>query len=551
MANNNTCKISKRRQKSYYCNPLNMSVRYSWNPRNDGDKMEYAVDREAADPTLVYFHDKYMLFPSMTAGFYVSYDLVHWDLVNTENLPAYDYAPDVRVIGDYLYFCASKKDESCDFYRSKDPGTGIFERIEGTFPFWDPDMFLDDDGRLYFYWGCSNETPIYGVELDPNTLHQIGVPVELISGDPGTRGYERIGENNYIETDPKAIEAFIRREAAAATGMKEEEIVDLEAAKEVLPDPVKRVLASAYDGRPWIEGAFMTKHNGRYYLQYACPATEYNIYCDGCYVSDSPLGPFALARNNPFSYVPGGFITGAGHGSTIVGSDGSYWHASSSRISISDSYERRVSMWPAGFDTDGELFCNQRYANFPIRITDRADRDPWADPDWMLLSSRAKATASSEKHPAANAVQENIRTFWKAEESDKNPTLLLDLRAPMAVSAIQVNFADDLGMKAELPSGGKLFFDSLAPRYIDTNVHRTRWLLEGSLDGEKYRILADKREADTDLPHDFVVLEEDAEFRYIRLQVIVIIINKFLSVSPRSSYCSIEVSFLKYSNFIT
>lgn len=28
-------------------------------------------------------------------------------------------------------------------------------------------------------------------------------------------------------------------------------------------------------GKPYIEGAFMTKHNGTYYLQYACPGTQY------------------------------------------------------------------------------------------------------------------------------------------------------------------------------------------------------------------------------------------------------------------------------------
>ena len=61
----------------------------------------------------------------------------------------------------------------------------------------------------------------------------------------------------------------------------------------------------------------MTKHEDRYYLQYACPGTQYNTYSDGVYVSSSPLGPFNLADNNPYSYKPGGFLPGAGHGSTM------------------------------------------------------------------------------------------------------------------------------------------------------------------------------------------------------------------------------------------
>jgi hypothetical protein len=43
---------------------------------------------------------------------------------------------------------------------------------------------------------------------------------------------------------------------------------------------------------PFIEGAWMTKHNGKYYLQYAAPGTEFSGYADGVVVGDSPLGVF-------------------------------------------------------------------------------------------------------------------------------------------------------------------------------------------------------------------------------------------------------------------
>jgi hypothetical protein len=59
--------------------------------------------------------------------------------------------------------------------------------------------------------------------------------------------------------------------------------------------------------RPWIEGSWMTKHNGKYYLQYAGPGTQYKSYCDGVYIADNPLGPFKVATHNPFSYKPGPF----------------------------------------------------------------------------------------------------------------------------------------------------------------------------------------------------------------------------------------------------
>ena len=49
------------------------------------------------------------------------------------------------------------------------------------------------------------------------------------------------------------------------------------------------------DIKPFIEGAWMTKHNGKYYLQYAAPGTQFNVYGDGVYVGKSPLGPFQYA----------------------------------------------------------------------------------------------------------------------------------------------------------------------------------------------------------------------------------------------------------------
>ena len=63
----------------------------------------------------------------------------------------------------------SSREENCDRFRTKDILNGPYEKLEGSFPFWDPNLFVDDDQRVYFYWGCSNVMPIWGVELDPET----------------------------------------------------------------------------------------------------------------------------------------------------------------------------------------------------------------------------------------------------------------------------------------------------------------------------------------------------------------------------------------------
>ena len=55
-------------------------------------------------------------------------------------------------------------------------------------------------------------------------------------------------------------------------------------------------------------------------------------------------------HNNPYSYKPGGFLPGAGHGSTMQDRDGCWWHTATMRISVNHVFERRVGLWPAGVD---------------------------------------------------------------------------------------------------------------------------------------------------------------------------------------------------------
>ena len=183
----------------HYCNPMNLEYRYQFfrRPNQSGKNDLYKVYREAADPTLIAFKGLYYLFPSMTAGFFTSEDLHDWNYYRLGNeIPVYDYAPDVRVMGDYMYFSASRNGENGSFYRTKDPRTEAFERIPATFPFWDPNLFIDDDGRVYFYWGCSNMEPIYGVELDSKTMQPVTEKQVMIRSHEDVRGYERFGEEH-------------------------------------------------------------------------------------------------------------------------------------------------------------------------------------------------------------------------------------------------------------------------------------------------------------------------------------------------------------------
>lgn len=492
----------------YYCNPLNVVYRYQFNKPYGQEDGPLSIDREAADPSMICFQGKYYIFPSMSLGCWMSEDMVSWKNYKLpDNLPFYDYAPDVRVMGEYVYFCASSHDHPCSHYRTKDPINGPYEEIPGEFDFWDPNLFVDDDGRVYFYWGCSAITPIWGVEKDPETMKNIGEPVELVFGHADVNGYERVGDDNSVE--PRTDEEI---DALLEKSLEERGIT-----REQVGDTIYYMMRGYLSRRPYIEGAWVNKFRGKYYLQYAFAGSQYNTYGDGVYVSDSPLGPYTLAETAPFSYKPGGFMNGAGHGSTMEDMKGKIWHTATMRISKNHNFERRVGIWPCGLDADGELFCNQRYGDWPIAVSGDA-QDPWENPKWYLLSYGKKVSASSfeeGKEPDLIA-NEDCRNWWRAAGNKPGEWVQMDLGSVMDVRAIQINFADD---KIEIPCPGEIVGTTQA-RYIDGADHLTRYILEGSLDGQNYFVIEDKSETNTDLTHDFLVREDGISVQYLKLTVL-------------------------------
>lgn len=475
-----------------YCNPIDLEYKF----QHYGKK----AHREAADPTIVLFKDKYYLFTSMTAGFHYSDDLVNWKWHENRNVDMYHYAPDVRQIGDYLYFCASTRKEPSMIWRTKDPLSDVFEKVYAPFAFWDPDLFEDEDGRVYLYWGCGNVEPIWGIELDRDTMKPIGEKVACLDHAEDIHGWERFN--------------FPGKEKEAASGMA---------------SLVMKYLNRK--GRPYIEGAFMNKWNGKYYLQYAAPGTQFPVYGDGYYVSDKPLGPFTYMPNSPFSFVPNGFITGAGHGSTIDDKEGNIIHVSTMRISLNANFERRIGMFLSGLDEDGLLYSNQYFADYPVVIPDGKYDARDIKPNYFLLSYKKKAKASSSQieHPVENATDENIRTYWAAETSQA--WYELDLEDVYKPHSIQINFAEH---EVEVMKVDKKLRSDMVTnnRYIDSSKKlKTRFIVEGSLNHKDWFMMYDASKLEDDRSHPYIILDEKYETRYIRVTSIELPYNELFALS--------------------
>ena len=438
-----------------YCNPLNLDYTYPFHNSHLGKSY-----RSGADPAVVEFRGEYYMFVTRSWGYWHSKDLLNWDFITPEkwyfegcNAPAaHNYKDSV------LYVCGNPSGAMSILY-TDNPKRGDWKAVPSVLhDLQDPALFIDDDERAYMYWGSSNRWPIRGKELDMKNkfLPIAKKPDSLLFLRPDIHGWERFGENH------------------------------------------------TSDIKPFIEGAWMTKHNGKYYLQYAAPGTQFNVYGDGVYVGKSPLGPFQYAAHNPFCYKPGGFATGAGHGSTVCGPGGIYWHFGTIHLSINYKFERRLCMFPTFFDEDGVMYSDTYFGDYPHYSPDQVSRQTTSGGfrGWMLLSygKPVKASSQLESYPVENVTDENLKTFWVAGKNDDKQWVEIDLEEVSDVYALQLNFFDyeETGFWGRMP-----------------NI-RQRYLVEASVDGARWRVLVDYRNSFRDAPHNYIELDQPIEARYIR-----------------------------------
>jgi len=453
-----SCSQGIREKEKTFCNPVNLNYRFQFTR-----DVSY---REAADPVMIRYKDKYILFASHSGGYWHSDDMLAWNFVPIKTLPIEDYAPDAIAINDTVYYTASAGERK-PFYYTTDPFSDSWKPVQDTLPFaiWDPNFFLDDDGQRYLYWGCSNTLPIYGVKLN-SKMQAITEPEVFIKHNPEEHGWEIPGEQHELTRNG------------------------------------------------WNEAAWMTKHNNRYYLQYAAPGTEFKTYADGVYTSDSPLGPFIYENYSPFSYKPSGFAGGAGHSSTFQDKYGNYWHVSTMSISIRHMFERRLGIFPSAFDKDGVLRTFTAFGDYPTRLPDRKIdfEKETLFAGWMILSYKKNSEASSamENYPVSNAFDEDIRTWWSANTGNAGEWISVELDDKSTVNAIQINFADN---------------ESTLKPESRNNPYCYRIL--SSADGKKWNVIVDKSNNTVDACHDYIELEKSISTKFIKIENVKVPDGKF------------------------
>ena len=459
-----------------YANPIDIDYRYNFEQKNQG--ISY---RSGADPVIVVQRGKYYLFETIGDGYWESSDLGTWRHITPSRWPLTDIvAPAALSVRDTIYLMPSTT-SPLPILMLTEPATGRVEFYNRLLPWlpmaryretdelakpdsvqpgpWDAQFFHDPDTERWFmYWNSSNTYPLHAIELDKTKqLAYIGTPKWLFGLEPDKHGWARFGQDH--------------RDSGV---------------------------------HPFIEGAWMTKYAGRYYLQYGAPGTEYNVYATGVYVAADPLGPFTYAPYNPVAYRPGGFVQGAGHGNTFQDVYGNWWNTGTPWIGVNWNFERRIGLHPAGFDSTGQMYVDTRFGDFPHWLpTKPGQTSDELFTGWMLLSYRKTVTASSarDSFPASRVTDENPRTFWVAGQNRPGEWLTIDLGRVYDVKAIQVNYAD---YKSGL--------------YGTDSTVVTQFRLQSSVDGRQWEPIADLSRETRDRPNAYIELATPMRARFVRYE---------------------------------
>lgn len=455
-----------------FCNPLNLDY-------GCGGLAYQETYREAADPVIVLFKDKYYLFTTRDRGGYrMSDDLINWENVSfckeALNTTAFTYrnyyvAPAVAADDRYMYFINFNTQESpADIIRSADPSTGLWEKCGEVRVTADPCLFIDQ-GRYFIFHGLGDAAKCF--ELDPKTMTEI-----------------------------KGSEVTVRpaiTDMSACPGYnfgKHEMDAELEAG------PLKY----RFKNTPCTEGTWVIKHNDTYYMLFATPGTASQWYCDAVMTAKNPTGPYTLEPYNPVSLNAGDFAGSAGHSSVFKDKHGNWWQAATMWVGKRTGFERRIGLFPVKFDAEGRMKVYTRFGEYPqVMPQDKHDPDDSYLAGYNLLSIGKACTASSsvKGHTPGEAADEDIRTWWAAATGNPGEWLCMDMGGIKTVQAVQANFTEhDM-------AGGRNLQD-------DYNAYR----IYASTDGKEWSLIVDKSQNRRGNTHDYTQLAAPAKARYIKIE---------------------------------
>jgi hypothetical protein len=427
-----------------YCNPLPM--------------VTAPGGSASGDVTVIREQGKYYMYCT-GGGAWISEDMLNWTFQHVENVPV---APDVVKYKGSFYMSGNDS----PLYKANNPLgpftlVGNWKNTPGVEEGWndpfDMHIYIDDDNKPYLYYPGRGVSGIYVVPLDPEDLTRFGGKPKHLFAFNSDHVWERYGEMN------------------------------------------------EYTDVSWIEGPWMQKVNGTYYLQYSASGTQWKTYAEGYYTAKSPLGPFIYAPNNPLLRKTEGLVTGPAHGCVVEGPDGNLWQFYTIVLSNPPG-GRRIGMDRVTFDKDG---------NMAVKVTDTPQWGPVKGIDdpikgdsgsvpvtinkMRAMNALSRFSSEQTGHEAAYAVDNLSGTWWMPAATDAQPTLTVELSPATRFDRVQLFTIDSVRL---MFNGGRRFRLGRRGRGNDVEsatetpqrpaTDAYHYKIEVSMDGKAYTLALDQ-----------------------------------------------------------
>lgn len=351
-----------------------------------------------ADPCCRKFGDTYYLYVTpdgwgvgeAPACTWTSKDFVHWTPTNITwpNTPSQKWAPSVLYKNGKYYMYSQVP---CVVYVATaptplgpwtNPIAGGNPLVPNNMPsgtcILDGEIFIDDDGQAYLYYGCWWTPTVLKLNKD------------LISYDPST------------------ILKFYGDKAPKGTV------------------------------QGCMEAPYMLKHNGKYYYMYSNDQCFDSTYKVEYSVGDSPLGPWTYGKNNPIlSTNDDDTVDGPGH-HTILEDNGRVYivYHRHDNPHHPDGVHRQTAIDELHFLPDGSIEKVVPSHSGVGYLAPSTVRDTNLVPGCKATAS----SYAGENFVPAYAADENNGTLWKASSYKYPQWLQVDLGKSMKVNRVETDF---------------------------------------------------------------------------------------------------------------
>ena len=467
-----------------YCNPLPIEA-----TSQDGSAQGVSL----GDVTIVKEGADYYMF-NTGGGAWLSRDFVNWKYsavdVRGGRLPV---APHVAKFNGAFYMSGN----DAPLYKSanilgpyevlgpwKDEKGQDLAGVSNGAPWkgsFDVDLFVDDDNKPYLYYPGRSTDGIFVAPLKPTQLNEFAAaPKHLFGFDP-TKTWERWGDKN------------------------------------------------EFSNVAWIEGPWVFKRNGIYYIEHSGSGTQWISYASGVHMGKSPMGPFTYSPRNPFLRKTSGIVTGPGHGSVVKGPDGNWW-VFYTIVMQNPPGGRRIGMDPVGFDANGNMYVREvsetpqwapGVVDNPVRNGDSGSI-PLSVNKFRNTGQQGKWSSQKPGHEASYALDDSNGGWWEPAETDTQPQLTIDLGSTTQWDPPHFFTVDSARLEFNTRGGGGGGRGAAATPPAQAPPAGTskafKYKIEVSVDGKEYTQVLDKTNNDVTRYTEFDELPP-TRCRFVRLTI--------------------------------